>query len=311
MEVVPGKTNIGWIGTGVMALTGNQGVHMAKHCMDKGYGPFYVYNRTAQKAQPLVEKGAKLLHSPKELAQHCDIVFTMVGFPHDVRQVVLDEQTGVLSGLKKGGIVVDLTTSEPSLAKEIADKAIAQGKSALDAPVTGGDIGAKNGTLVVFVGGPQVAFETVKPLLNCFGKTIEYFGEAGCGQHAKLANQITIASNMMGMCEGLMYAYKSGLDLQKYLAAISTGGAASFSLQAYSPRIMKRDMAPGFYVEHFVKDLGIALAECQRMHISLPGLSLAQQLYVSLIANGGAKKGTQALIETLEMLNGCQLPKMS
>ncbi|GJQ09924.1 hypothetical protein GpartN1_g1715.t1 [Galdieria partita] len=305
MEVIPGKTNIGWIGTGVM------GVHMARHCMDKGYGPFYVYNRTIQKAQPLVEKGATVCKSPKELAQHCDIVFTMVGYPHDVRQVILDESSGVLAGLKKGGVVIDLTTSEPSLAKEISDEASSQGKYSLDAPVTGGDVGAKNGTLVIFVGGSQSAYESVSPLLGCFGKTIKYFGEAGSGQHAKLANQITIASNMIGMCEGLIYAFKAGLNLETYLSAILSGGAASFSLQAYSPRIMKRDMAPGFYVEHFVKDLGIALAECQRMRISLPGLALAQQLYVSLMANGGAKKGTQALIETLESLNGCQLPKMS
>eukprot|EP00177_Eucheuma_denticulatum_P000714 GFKZ01001285.1.p1 GENE.GFKZ01001285.1~~GFKZ01001285.1.p1 ORF type:complete len:333 (+),score=48.25 GFKZ01001285.1:135-1133(+) len=302
MPSPPGETRIGWVGTGVM------GCHMAGHCITAGYLPLTVYNRTASKAQPLIDRGATLVSSPKEVAEASDIVFTMVGYPSDVRQVIAGPD-GILAGLKPGGIVVDLTTSEPSLAKELAEVAALGEKYVLDAPVTGGDIGAKKGTLSIMVGGDEFAIKEVMPLLECFSSTVNVFGGAGSGQHCKMANQIGIATSMLGMCEGLMYAHVAGLDLETYLSAIASGGAGSFSVRSYAPRVLKRDMAPGFYVEHFVKDLGIALDACKQLKISLPGLALAQQLYVSLMACGDGRLGTQALIKALERMNGKELPK--
>lgn len=302
MTATPGVTRLGWVGTGVM------GCHMAQHCIKAGYLPITVYNRTASKAQPLADLGATVVSSPREVAENSDVVFTMVGYPTDVREVI-SGTNGILSGLREGGIVVDLTTSEPGLAAELAALASTQGKFVIDAPVTGGDIGAKKGTLSIMVGGLDQAIEQIMPLLNCFATTVNVFGGPGAGQHCKMANQISIASSMLGMCEGLMYAHVAGLDLETYLAAIAGGGAGSFSVQSYAPRILKGDMEPGFYVEHFVKDLGIALEACKQLKISLPGLALAQQLYVSLMACGDGRLGTQALIKTLERLNGKALPK--
>lgn len=299
---VAGVTRVGWIGTGVM------GSHMARHIFSAGYTSLTVYNRTASKAQALVDAGATLATSPAAVAAASDVVFTMVGYPSDVRAVI-GGPDGVLSTLPPGGVVVDLTTSEPALAAELAATAAERGCHVLDAPVTGGDVGAKKGTLSVMVGGDADAAAAVRPLIDCFAKTVTYFGAAGSGQHCKMANQITIASSMLGMCEGLLYAHKAGLDLEAYLAAIRGGGAGSFSIESYAPRVLGRDMAPGFYVRHFVKDLGIALGECQRLSISLPGLALAQQLYVALCAVGEADLGTQALIKSLERLNGVELPK--
>lgn len=301
MPVSPQQTRIGWVGTGVM------GCAMAGHILAAGY-PLTVYNRTASKALPLVEDGALLVSSPLEVAQASDVVFTMVGYPTDVREVIAGSN-GVLAGIAEGGIVVDLTTSEPGLAAELAALAMNQGKFVIDAPVTGGDVGAKKGTLSIMVGGHQQAVKEIIPLLNCFASTVNVFGGPGAGQHCKMANQIGIATSMLGMCEGLMYAHVAGLDLETYLAAIAGGGAGSFSVQSYAPRILKGDMEPGFYVEHFVKDLGIALEACKQLKISLPGLALAQQLYVSLTACGDGRLGTQALILTLERLNGKELPK--
>lgn len=280
---------------------------MAEHILSAGY-PLTVYNRTASKAQPLVDAGARLVSCPLEVAEASDVVFTMVGYPSDVREVIAGSN-GVLAGLAEGGIVVDLTTSEPGLAAELAALAMNQGKFVLDAPVTGGDVGAKKGTLSIMVGGHEAAVKEITPLLDCFASSVKVFGGPGAGQHCKMANQIGIATSMLGMCEGLMYAHVAGLDLETYLAAIAGGGAGSFSVQSYAPRILKRDMLPGFYVEHFVKDLGIALEACKQLKISLPGLALAQQLYVSLTACGDGRLGTQALILTLERLNGKELPK--
>lgn len=284
------------------------GCHMALHCIKAGYLPMTVYNRTASKAQPLVDAGATLVSSPAEVAAVSDIVFTMVGYPSDVRAVIAGP-TGLLTTLRPGGIIVDLTTSEPALAAELAAVAAASGKQLVDAPVTGGDVGARKGTLSIMVGGDDAAIQAARPLLDCFADTVNVFGGPGAGQHCKMANQIGIATSMLGMCEGLMYAHVAGLDLETYLAAIAGGGAGSFSVQSYAPRILTRDMSPGFYVEHFVKDLGIALAACKELKLSLPGLALAQQLYVSLAACGDGRLGTQALIRTLERLNGQQLPK--
>lgn len=301
MPASPQETRIGWVGTGVM------GCAMAGHLLAAGY-QMTVYNRTASKAQPLIDAGARLVSCPLEVAEASDVVFTMVGYPSDVREVIAGG-TGVLAGLKEGGIVVDLTTSEPGLAAELAALAMNQDKFVIDAPVTGGDIGAKKGTLSIMVGGNEHAVNEIIPLLNCFASTVNVFGGPGAGQHCKMANQIGIATSMLGMCEGLMYAHVAGLDLETYLAAIAGGGAGSFSVQSYAPRILKRDMEPGFYVEHFVKDLGIALEACKQLKISLPGLALAQQLYVSLMSCGDGRLGTQALIRTLERLNGKELPK--
>lgn len=282
---------------------------MAMHVLKAGYS-MTVYNRTASKAQPLLDAGAEYAETPKEVAQSSDVVFTMVGYPCDVREVISGTD-GILNGLKEGGIVIDLTTSEPGLAAELAATAFADRKFIIDAPVTGGDIGAKKGTLSVMVGGHEVAVKDVWPLIECFASKITYFGGPGAGQHCKMANQVGIATSMLGMCEGLVYAHAAGLDLENYLAAIAGGGAGSFSVQSYAPRILTGDMEPGFYVEHFVKDLGIALNACQQLKISLPGLALAQQLYVSLMACGDGRLGTQALIRTLERMNGKELPKKS
>lgn len=281
---------------------------MASHLLKAGYHPMFVYNRTASKAQKLIELGATYASTPSQVAEQSDVVFTMVGYPSDVREVIAGTD-GVLSGLKEGGIIVDLTTSEPGLAAELAALASAHGKFLIDAPVTGGDVGAKKGTLSIMVGGHAPAINQVLPLLDCFSSTVTVFGGPGTGQHCKMANQIGIATSMLGMCEGLMYAHAAGLDLEAYLAAISGGGAGSFSVQSYAPRILTRNMEPGFYVEHFVKDLGIALDACKQLSISLPGLALAQQLYVSLMAYGDGRLGTQALIKTLERMNNKILPK--
>lgn len=267
-----------------------------------------VYNRTASKAQALIDAGALAVDSPRQVAEASDVVFTMVGYPSDVREVI-SGSNGVLSGLKEGGVIVDLTTSEPSLAAELAALAAAQRKFLLDAPVTGGDIGAKNGTLSVMVGGDKHAIEYVRPMLVCFSKNITVFNAPGTGQHCKMANQITIASSMVGMCEGLLYAHAAGLDLESYLGAIANGAAGSFNIKALAPRMLTGDMRPGFYVEHFVKDLGIALESCRQLKISLPGLALAQQLYVSLIAHGDGRLGTQALIRSLERINNKRIPQ--
>lgn len=296
--VSPTKTRVGWIGTGIM------GRSMCGHLISAGYS-LTVFNRTQSKAQPLCDMGAHLANSPNALASSCDVVFTIVGYPSDVRSVILGP-SGVLSSLPPGGVVVDMTTSEPSLAAEIASAATARGCAAIDAPVSGGDLGARNGTLAIFAGGDERVVRWLAPLLECMGK-VNYMGGPGLGQCAKLANQITIASTMVGLVEGMIYAHKAGLDVGLYLDAISKGAAGSKSLDLHGNRILRRDFAAGFFVNHFVKDLGICLTECQQMGLALPGLALAQQLYVSLQAHGEGNLGTQALILALERLNSTQL----
>ena len=291
----PGTTRIGWIGTGVM------GRWMCQHCVDKGYTAT-VYNRSPDKAKSLVDAGAKLAASPKEVAENSDIVFAIVGYPKDVREVFLGDD-GALAGSKAGTVLVDMTTSEPTLAVEIAEAARAKGCRALDAPVSGGDVGAKNAALSIMIGGDTEAVAAVQPLFECMGKTIVHQGPAGAGQHTKMVNQILISSNMVALCEGLLYAHKSGLDVETVFKSVSTGAAGSKALEVLGPRIMKRDFEPGFYVEHFIKDMGIALAEAEKMNLALPGLGLAKQLFESLRAQGYARKGTQALLLALEQLN--------
>jgi 3-hydroxyisobutyrate dehydrogenase len=292
----PGKTRIGWIGTGVM------GRWMCQHAMSKGYSAT-VYNRSSEKAQPLVELGAKLAKSPKQVAENSDMIFAIVGFPKDVRDVFLGTE-GALAGAKAGSVLVDMTTSEPSLAKEIAEAAKAKGVHSLDAPVSGGDVGAKNAALSIMIGGEKNVVDAVSPIFEAMGKTIIHQGGPGAGQHTKMVNQILISSNMVALCEGLLYGYKAGLDLETVFKSVSVGAAGSKALEVLGPRILARNFEPGFYVEHFIKDMAIALAEAERMNLAMPGLSLAKQLYEAVRAQGLGRKGTQALMLALEAISG-------
>jgi 3-hydroxyisobutyrate dehydrogenase len=295
IKAEPGKTRIGWIGTGVM------GRWMCQHLMSKGYSAT-VYNRSKDKTQPLREAGAVVVDSPKAVAEKSDVVFAIVGFPKDVREVFLGAN-GALAGIKNGGILVDMTTSEPSLAREIYEAAKAKGVHAIDAPVSGGDVGAKNAALSIMVGGHKEAIDAVTPLFECMGKTIVHQGPAGAGQHTKMVNQILISGTMIGVCEALLYGYKAGLDLPTVLKSVSSGAAGSKALEVLAPRMLKGDFEPGFFVEHFIKDMGIALDEAQRMGLSMPGLALVKQLYLALQAQGYGRKGTQALLLALEHLS--------
>ena len=291
----PGKTRIGWIGTGVM------GRWMCQHAINKGFKAT-VYNRTRDKAQPLIDLGAAFADSPKAVAEQSDIVFAIVGFPKDVREVFLGAN-GALAGSKPGTILVDMTTSEPSLAKEIYAAAKAKGVYALDAPVSGGDVGAKNAALSIMIGGDKEVVDAVAPIFEAMGKTIVHQGGAGAGQHTKMVNQILISSNMIAMCEGLLYGYKAGLDLETVFKSVSVGAAGSKALEVLGPRILARNFEPGFYVEHFIKDMGIALGEAERMNLCLPGLALAKQLYEAVRAQGYGRKGTHALMLALEAIS--------
>lgn len=290
----PGKTRVGWVGTGVM------GRWMCQHLMTKGYSAT-VYNRSKEKTRPLLEAGAAWGDTPKAVAERSDVVFAIVGFPKDVREVFLGSD-GALAGSRPGGLLVDMTTSEPSLARAIHETAQAKGVGSVDAPVSGGDVGAKNAALSIMVGGDADAVEAVKPLLECMGKTIVHQGPAGAGQHTKMVNQVLIATNMIGVCEALLYGYKAGLDLKTVLQSVGGGAAASWSLNNLGPRIIDRNFEPGFFVEHFIKDMGIALDEAKRMGLALPGLALANQLYLAVQAQGYGRKGTHALMLALEHL---------
>ena len=292
------NTGIGWIGTGVM------GASMCMHLVKAGYRTT-VYTRTRNKAEGLIEAGAAWAKSPKDAASKSDVLFTIVGFPHDVREVYFGDD-GIFEGLRKGSILVDMTTTEPSLAEEIYAAAKKAGASAIDAPVPGGDIGAREGKLSIMAGGDRKTFDAVMPLFELMGKNIVYQGGAGSGQHTKMCNQIMAASLMVGMCETLLYAYKSGLDPETMLKSVGRGAAACWMLDNLAPRVLKRDFSPGFYVEHFIKDMGIALKESDRMNLVLPGLSLVRQLYVAARAQGHGRKGTQALMLALERMSGIQ-----
>lgn len=273
---------------------------MCGHLIGKGYSAV-VFNRTKAKAQALLDKGAKWADSPKAVGEQSDVVFTMVGFPPDVREVYLGDN-GVLGGVKSGSVVVDMTTTEPSLAREIYEEAKTKGVSSVDAPVSGGDVGAKNAALSIMVGGDKAIVEAIRPLFEAMGKAIVHQGGPGAGQHTKMCNQIVIAGTMIGVCESLLYGYKAGLHLETMLSSISGGAAGCWSLNNLAPRILKRNFDPGFFVEHFIKDMGIALDEAKRMKLSLPGLALVHQLYLAVQAQGHGKCGTQALILALEQM---------
>jgi 3-hydroxyisobutyrate dehydrogenase len=296
MQIKPGETRIGWVGTGVM------GSSMCGHLLDRGYQAT-LFSRTRAKAEPLLSKGAIWADSPRAVAERSDVIFTIVGFPHDVREVVLGEH-GTLSGSRPGTILVDMTTSEPSLAIEIAKRAGALQVHSVDAPVSGGDVGAREARLSIMVGGDKTVVGRIMPLLEVMGKTIVHQGGPGAGQHTKMVNQILIATNMIGVCEALLYAHRAALDLNSVLQSVGSGAAGSWSLTNLGPRIIANNFDPGFFVEHFIKDMGIALAEARRMNLSLPGLALAQQLYLGLQAQGHGRDGTHALELALASLSG-------
>lgn len=278
------------------------GASMCGHLLDKGFSAT-VYNRTKSKTDDLVKRGATWADSPRAVAEASDVIFTIVGFPNDVREVILGED-GALAGCQAGNVIVDMTTSKPSLAVEIAEAAAKQDVHAVDAPVSGGDVAAKEARLSIMIGGEQDVVEALNPCWEAMGKTIVHQGPAGAGQHTKMVNQTLIGTCMIGVCEALLYGYKAGLDLETVLKSVSSGAAGSWSLTNYAPRIIKGDFAPGFYVEHFIKDMGIVLEEARRMELSLPGLALAQQLYIALAAQGHARSGTQALQIALAKISG-------
>lgn len=283
------QLKIGFIGVGVM------GASIVKHLLKAGYS-VTVYTRTKSKAESLLSAGAAWAETPAQAAQDKDVIFTMVGFPSDVEEVYFGQQ-GIFQSVKEEAVVIDMTTSEPTLAKKIYAHAQTIGVHALDAPVSGGDIGAKNGTLSIMIGGDKEVFDRLQPLLTHFGTNIVYQGQAGAGQHTKMCNQIVISGVMIGICESLAYGLKAGLDLETVLQSISSGAAGSWSLSNLAPRIIKDDFAPGFYIKHFVKDMKIALEEAEKMSLTLPGLQLVKEIYEKLIEAGYGENGTQALIK--------------
>jgi 3-hydroxyisobutyrate dehydrogenase len=278
---------IGFIGLGVM------GKSMARHLLKAGY-PLLVYTRTKEKAEDLLQEGAVWKETVADLAREADVVITMVGYPHDVEQVYFGEG-GILENARPGTYVIDMTTSTPTLAKSIYEAAKQKGIHALDAPVSGGDIGAREGTLTIMVGGDEDVFLACKPILERLGTNIVRQGGAGAGQHTKMCNQIAIATNMIGVCEAMAYAKRAGLDPFKVLESIAKGAAGSWSLSNLAPRMLSGDFAPGFYIKHFIKDMKIALEEAERMNLPLPGLALAKQMYEELAQAGEENSGTQAL----------------
>jgi len=301
LEASPARTRIGWIGTGVM------GASMCGHLIAAGYRAT-VYNRSPEKARGLVDAGATLAGSPREVAHASDVIFTIVGYPADVRAVTLGAD-GTLAGAEPGSILVDMTTSEPALAVEIYNAARAKGIGSVDAPVSGGDIGAREARLSIMVGGDPADVTSVLPLFQIMGKTIVHQGGPGAGQHTKMVNQILIATNMIGVCEALLYGYRAGLDLDKVLQSVGGGAAGSWSLNNLGPRIVAGRFEPGFLVEHFLKDMGIALAEARRLHLALPGLALAETLYRAVEAEGHGRDGTHALMLALARLSNLDWPK--
>lgn len=301
--IEPGKTRLGWIGTGVM------GSSMCGHLLGAGF-TVTVFNRTRQKAERLLARGARWADNPKEVAEASEVVFTMVGYPADVRSVILGPD-GVLAGCRPGNVIVDMTTSQPSLAVEIAEAAAEREVWSLDAPVSGGDVGAREARLSIMIGGDPAVAEALRPCWQTMGTTVVHQGGPGAGQHTKLVNQVVIAGTMIGACEGLLYAYKAGLDLSTVMRSIASGAAASWSLSNLGVRIIDNNFDPGFFVEHFIKDMGIALDESRRMGLVMPGLALVHQLYLSVAAHGHGRSGTQALMLALAELSAVDWKRRS
>lgn len=293
------QLRIGWIGTGVM------GASMCGHLMDAGY-TMTVYTRTRAKAQPLLDKGAKWADSPREVGAASDVVFSIVGYPADVEAVTIGsgDVEGALSGMKAGGLLCDMTTSSPTLAAKIAAVAAEKGVMALDAPVTGGDVGAREATLSIFVGGEEAGYNRILPSLEAMGKKIMHCGGAGMGQRAKLANQAAIAGVMFSVCESLLFAQEAGLDVRKWHELVSAGAAGSVAMKTLGGRMLDGDFKPGFFIDHFVKDLGLILEECRRMGLILPGTAAAEQFYRAAQSKGRGKDGTQAFIASLAEFSG-------
>jgi 3-hydroxyisobutyrate dehydrogenase len=296
-QATAGKTRIGWIGTGVM------GGSMCGHLLNAGFD-VTVYSRTPAKSQALLDRGAMWADTPKAVAEQSDIVFAIVGFPRDVREVFLDEQRGALEGCRPGCVLVDMTTSEPTLAVELFETAAKRGVHALDAPVSGGDKGAREGTLSIMIGGDEAVVHRLDACWQAMGKTIIYQGGPGAGQHTKMVNQILISTMMIGVCEALIYGYRAGLDPHTVLQSVGSGAAGSWSLTNLGPRILVNNFDPGFFVDHFVKDMGIALAESRRMGLAMPGLAMAEQLYRAVQAQGYGDRGTHALTLALAQMSG-------
>jgi 3-hydroxyisobutyrate dehydrogenase len=294
-EFAPGKTRIGWIGTGVM------GTSMCGHLMAVGYQAT-VYNRSRSKTKALVDRRAKEADSPRAVAEASDVTFTIVGYPQDVREVTLGAN-GTLAGARPDSVLVDMTTSEPALAREIFEAAKVKDVHAIDAPVSGGDIGAREARLSIMIGGEPEIVAALQPLFQTMGKTIIHQGPAGAGQHTKMVNQILIATNMIGVCEALLYGSKAGLDLNQVMQSVASGAAGSWSLSNLGTRMIAGNFDPGFFVEHFLKDMAIALAESRRMKLALPGLALAEQLYRAVEAQGHGRKGTHALMLALAKMS--------
>jgi len=289
------NTRIGWIGTGIM------GRPMCGHVLSGGYRTS-IYNRTKSKAEELINKGAVWCTSPEEVAKNSDIIFTILGFPEDVREVYFGKE-GIFTSLKSGTVLVDMTTTEPSLSIEIYNKAKDKGVYAVDAPVSGGDVGAINAKLSIMVGGDEEIVSSISPLLKLMGHQIVYEGGPGAGQHTKVCNQITVGGVMTGICEALLYSYKAGLDPDTMIKTVCAGAASTWLMENLGPRIIDNDFKPGFFVEHFIKDLGIAIAECKRMNLDLPGLNLSMELYEKTRDLGYGKLGTQALFLALKEIS--------
>ncbi len=289
------KLKIGWIGTGVM------GNAMCGHLLDAGH-EISVFNRTKSKTDNLVANGAHWCDTPRQVAQNSAIIFSIVGFPPDVESVLLGEDS-VLSGAAPDSVIVDMTTSSPELARKIHSAAKEKSVAALDAPVSGGDIGARDATLAIMVGGEKSVYERISPLFDIMGKNIAYMGDPGAGQHTKMCNQILVAGTIIGTVESLLYAFKAGMDLDSVIDVIGQGAARSWTINNLGRRIARKDYDPGFFIKHFVKDMGIALAEAQRMNLSLPGLALVHQFYTAAKALGYGDLGTQGLYRVLAQMN--------
>ncbi|WP_409291990.1 NAD(P)-dependent oxidoreductase [Peribacillus sp. SCS-37] len=287
------KYSIGFIGIGVM------GESMAGHLLKSGL-QVSVYTRTKSKAERLLEAGAAWADSPRRIAETSNVIISIVGYPHDVEEIYLGQE-GIVTHAEKGTFLIDMTTSKPELAVRIYEEAKKRGLRSIDAPVSGGDIGAQNASLTIMAGGDEEDFQAVEPILALMGSNVQYQGKAGAGQHTKMSNQIAIASNMIGVCEAVVYAQKAGLNPENVLKSISFGAAGSWSLSNLAPRMISGDFKPGFYIKHFIKDMKIALEESERMELALPGLKLARSLYESLAAAGEAESGTQALYKYWEL----------
>ncbi|KAI3803873.1 hypothetical protein L1987_32037 [Smallanthus sonchifolius] len=297
--ITPSQTRIGWIGTGVM------GAAMASRLLSAGYS-LTIYARTPSKTLSLQSQGANLEHSPSELAKASDIIFTMLGHPPDVRQIVLENPDSILFSINPGTVIIDHTSSHPTLAKQIFDAARDKNCWSVDAPVSGGDIGAREGKLAIFAGGDEAVVKWLTPLFNLMGRP-SYVGVAGSGQSCKIANQITVGGSLLGLSEGLVFAEAAGLDKSRWLQAVRGGAAGSLVMDLFGERMIGRDFRPGGFAEYMVKDLGMGLdvVEEDGDEVAvLPGAGLCKQLFSGMVANGDGKLGTQGLVTVIERING-------